>query len=107
MRQDDPAEPAQWAKLKERLKQCGELVSRFKDRDKRRKKLLSKIKYHVKRIQADPDADPGDDWRPVIEAADQLVDDGVPPSNSELRSCCCRSWTRSPRTWKCPRISAW
>jgi hypothetical protein len=85
MRQDDPADPTQWAKLRERLKQCSEQVNRFKDRDKRRKKLLNNIKYRIKRIQAVPDADSADDWRSVIDAADQLVDEGVPPSNSELR----------------------
>ncbi len=86
MRRDDPADAGAWANLLERIRQVEEKQQRFKNRERRHKSLFNKIRYHLKRI--DDDSHPEDrayDWGKVIESADLLVTEGLPPSNIELR----------------------
>src|SRR5581483_557196 len=65
--------------------QLGDRLRRGKDREKRRKSLFNQARYHLKRVQAEPKADHEYDWRKIIEAIGSLVDEGLPPSNIELR----------------------
>ena len=44
---------------------------------------LERITEHAKRIEAGEDAE--QEWQAVIRIVDQLVGDGVPPSNREIR----------------------
>jgi hypothetical protein len=86
MRRDDPADPAAWPSLQERVQQLEERQQRYKNRERRHKSFFNKIRYHLKRI-AD-DSHPEDrayDWGKVIESGDELVTEGLPPSNIELR----------------------
>ena len=85
MRRDDPAQPAAWPELQERIQQLEERLQRYKNRDRRHKTLFNKIRYHIKRIIDEPGDDKTHDWSKVIESVDQLVIDGLPPSNVELR----------------------
>ena len=85
MRQEDPADPTQFARLHERLQQLDEKVQRLKDRDRLARKTINKIKYHIKRLQSHPDADHLIDWQTIVAAVDGLVQGGVPPSNTEIR----------------------
>jgi hypothetical protein len=85
MRQDDPADPAGWTQLQDRLRQLDATLQLFKDRDRRRRKLTDKIRYHLKRIHADAGADHASDWQTIVSAVEELVENGVPPSNAELR----------------------
>ncbi len=85
MRRDDPADPANWAGLQERLRQFGERLRRGRDRDRRRRHLVNQVRYHLKRIRTDPGADHDYDWRKIVEVVDTVVAEGLPPSNVELR----------------------
>ena len=84
MKRDDPAEPAGWPGLRERIADlCGRL--RGQDREKRRKGLFNQARYHLRRIHGDPRGEHDHDWHKVVEAVSTLVDDGLPPSSVELR----------------------
>jgi hypothetical protein len=85
MRREDPADPAGWANLRDRITRHLDRLRRGRDREKRRRSLFNQAKYHLKRIQADPDGDNEHDWRKIVEGIDTLVDEGLPPSNIELR----------------------
>jgi hypothetical protein len=85
MRREDPADPAGWANLCERIGRIADRQRRGRDRDKRRRSLFNQARYHLKRIQSDPHGDHDHDWRKIIEAVDLLVDEGLPPSNIDLR----------------------
>jgi hypothetical protein len=82
---DDPADPSLWSNLTERLHRIEEGVVSAKEREKRRGKLFSKIKYHVKRVLEKPGDDHRPDWETVVQATDQLLEEGLPHSNAELR----------------------
>jgi hypothetical protein len=85
MRRDDVADPKGWQALQERIKDFDERVKKVKNRDKRQRGLFNRIQYHHKRIQADPKGDHEHDWQKIVETVDELVADGLPPSNRELR----------------------
>jgi hypothetical protein len=85
MKRDDPADPAGWPGLRDRIAELGGRLRRGKDREKRRKGLFNQARYHLRRIENDPKGDHRHDWVKVAEAIGTLVDDGLPPSNVELR----------------------
>lgn len=85
MRRDDVADPKVWPNLMERIQQFDERIKKVKNRDKRQRSLFNKIQYHLKRIHSDPKGDHEHDWQTIIKTVDELVTDGLPPSNRELR----------------------
>ncbi len=85
MRGDDQADPSKWPDLAERIKKFEATLQRSRDRDKRHKKLIDKIRYHAKRVKDHPESDRTGDWERIIEVVDELVCDGVPPSNRDIR----------------------
>jgi hypothetical protein len=86
MRRDDPADPRAWPALQERLQQLEERLQRYKNRDRTHKKLFNTIRYHLKRIAENSHPqDAAHDWKKIIESGDELVTEGLPPSNVELR----------------------
>lgn len=85
MRQDDPADAAGWSARLERLRALEEKFRRYNDRDKRQRKLFSKIRYHAKRIQEHPGTEDAGDWQTIVQSVEALVQDGVPASNVEIR----------------------
>jgi hypothetical protein len=85
MKRDDPADPAGWAGLRERIAELTGKLRRGRDRDKRRKELFNQARYHLRRIHGDPRGDHAHDWQKVTDAVTTLVDDGLPPSNVDLR----------------------
>jgi hypothetical protein len=85
MRQDDPADPAGWSDLKERVGQLDQEFHSLRERERRQRKLHDKLRYALRRIQAGPEADPGPPWQALVETVTGLVQEGVPPSNSEVR----------------------
>src|SRR5262249_32832906 len=86
MRRDDPADPTTWPNPQERIQQLAARLDRYKNRERRHKSIFNKIRYHLKRIgESGPGGDHAYDWQKIVEAGDQLVTEGVPPSNIELR----------------------
>jgi hypothetical protein len=85
MKRDDPADPATWQGLRERIAEMAGKLRRGRDRDKRRKELFNQARYHLRRVHSDPVGDHGHDWQKVADAVEELVDDGLPPSNVDLR----------------------
>jgi hypothetical protein len=85
MRGDDQADPSRWPDLLERIKKFDATLQRSRDRDRRHKKLIDKIRYHTKRVKDHPESDRTGDWERIIEVVDELVCDGVPPSNRDIR----------------------
>ena len=85
MKLDDSADPATWPDLVPRWQELRETVSATKDKDKRRKKNLKKVRYLMNHRRAHPESDRVEDWNAAIQAVTELVQDGVPPSNAELR----------------------
>lgn len=84
MRVDDPADPANSDNLSARIEALDDRVQQVRAQEKKRRKLLNKIRYEAKRVR-----DGGDDaeihLNTLIGTVDELVSDGVPPSNSQLR----------------------
>ena len=85
MRQDDVAEPTVAASLLARIQELSRGIQTFQDRDKKRKKAQGKLRYHLKRIKDQPGPDRLEDWQTVVATVNELVQDGLPPSNPELR----------------------
>lgn len=85
MRRDDSADPIGWSDLLERIEQVDAGLEEARHRRKRHQSLLSKMRYHLKLIHGDPYADHLHDWHKLVEAVDELVGLGVPPSNREIR----------------------
>ena len=88
MRADDPAAPAGWQDLAGRVQALDASAEDRRQRERRRRSGLNRVRYHLKPVLAAA-ADDGDDrrhdWQVVIETVDQLVADGLPPSSVELR----------------------
>ncbi len=84
MRADDPADPATWAGLIARTDDLEASVEGTISRARQRKKCLGKIRHKVSLLNSDPPG-VGEHWRNIVQTADELVRDGLPPSNSELR----------------------
>ena len=83
MRLDDPADPAQWNDLQERIGQLDSEIEEIRQRDKQRVKLLKKAQYHARVIGNGKGTEA--DWKKVIEAVEVLVGEGMPASNTDLR----------------------
>jgi hypothetical protein len=85
MRKDDPADPNQWADLIERVQNLEERLQSTRGRAKRQRSTLNRVRYHVKLIEQNTSHNPLYDWQKVLDGLDELVNDGLPPSNRELR----------------------
>ncbi len=84
MRVTDPADPANYSDLLNRIEALDASIEETRRRGKQRKKLLGKIRHKVSLIASDPQG-AEDHWRILIGSVDILVTDGLPPSNRELR----------------------
>lgn len=82
MRMDDPADRTAWADINERIQQVNARLQDSRQRDKQRQAWMSRVRYHVKLIHA---GGREHDWRRVVETVEELMTDGMPPSNSQLR----------------------
>ncbi|MGA2066348.1 MAG: hypothetical protein ABSG86_15340 [Thermoguttaceae bacterium] len=83
MRLDDPADPANWHGLQERIGAVDAQIEGLRKQEKQRANMLGKGKYHARRIVEGQGSE--EDWKKVLAAVESLVNDGMPPSNSVLR----------------------
>jgi hypothetical protein len=87
MRVDDPADPTTWQDLSARIDQLDNELADAQRNGRRRRKLLGKVRHKASLIeQAIEGSDPCEEsWRILIESVEELINDGLPPSNRELR----------------------
>ncbi|HEY1603567.1 MAG TPA: hypothetical protein VGG64_28460 [Pirellulales bacterium] len=83
MRADDPADPATWSNIAVRIETLDSRLRNAQQQRKQQESQFRKIRYHLKPIQAGKGTD--HDWRTIINAVAEMVDNGLPPSNVELR----------------------
>lgn len=85
MRVGDKANPSGWAELQSRMENLDTQLNLHKQRLKQHHNLLSRIRYHISKIGKDTQSDHQDDWHKILFSVDQLISEGFPPSNSDLR----------------------
>ncbi len=85
MRVGDKANPSGWAELQSRIEDLDTQLNLYKQRAKQHHNLLGRIRYHISKIGKDTQKDHLDDWQKIIYSVDQLIEEGFPPSNSDLR----------------------
>lgn len=83
MRMEDPADPARLPSVVARIEAIDGQLQDTRRRVKQRKSGLGRLRYHAKLIGAGTGGE--HDWRKVIEAVEQMVEDGIPPSSREIR----------------------
>lgn len=82
IRVEDPADPVYWKVLLERINNLAKRVEHRAAAIRKRRKLFEKLRYQLEQAVA------GDDehlWESVARTLDELMQDGVPPSNLEVR----------------------
>ncbi|MFN8441532.1 MAG: hypothetical protein U0175_12210 [Caldilineaceae bacterium] len=85
MRLDDPADPQNWQDIRNRVVELANQFDNLKKRDKEIQQLFKKIEYRVKRLKPDSKDDPAVHWKAIVEHTEQLIENGLQPSNPELR----------------------
>lgn len=85
MRAADPADPDGWEDLRNRVRKFEAELDRSAQREKLRTKRFGTLRYHAGQIESDSEVDHEYDWHKVVETINELVDDGVQPSNVEIR----------------------
>ena len=85
MRADDPADPAAWADLDARIGQIDTRLQEGRQRQKRRRQAVQRVRFHLKPILAGDRTDHDHHWAKIVQSVQEMVADGVPPSNVELR----------------------
>lgn len=83
VRVDDPADATRWADLQARIAALHEEHDELRRAGRRRRSLLNRVRYHCERAQRE--ADVSHDWKRIVESVTELVEDGMAPSNVELR----------------------
>ena len=83
MRLDDAADPTTWNELQERINDLDAQAEAIRKQEKHKTNLLGKGKYHSRRIREGHGS--ADDWIKVVGAVESLINDGIPPSNTEIR----------------------
>lgn len=73
MRMDDPGDPHAAAELSERVSAVEQSLSKRKEARTEHKSRRGKIRYHVKRLLADPDVGDPADWNSLGAAMSQLM----------------------------------
>ncbi len=84
MRISDPAHPDQWSDLEARIDALDADVQAIRERNKRQRKLLGKVRHKASVIGNDSQNTKAE-WIALIAVVQELVDGGMPPSNRVLR----------------------
>ncbi len=83
MRLDDPASPSGHPNIQARIEKLDAGFQETLRQGKARKSLLSKARYHARRIAGDMGDDY--DWGKIVASVDALVAGGEPASNVDVR----------------------
>lgn len=84
MRLDDPADPAQWPDILNRVEEVIARLQEGKRKRSTRRKLMGKVRHKTSVIINDP-ARAASEWELLIGIVDELIAGGMQPSNRELR----------------------
>jgi hypothetical protein len=79
MRADDAADPARWPELLARI----ESATASGQQSRQQSAQIEQVRDHLHRARND--GGNGHDWPAIMNAVDKLVEEGVPPSNREIR----------------------
>ncbi len=85
MRRADPADPAGWLDLQQRIEQLRQQREQLHRSLRERRNLLNKARYHARQLASGRSLNPAHDWQRIAESLDALVAGGIAPSNTELR----------------------
>lgn len=85
MRRDDVADPGANDVVAQRLTELRQRYEGLRQITRQRNRLLSKARFHARKVAEAGGTDALDDWRALILAAEGLVNEGVPASDTELR----------------------
>lgn len=83
MRADDPADPDNWSDIAARIATLDSQIQAARKQQKSRAGRMNKLRYHLKAINTGRGN--SHDWEVVIETVGEMVEEGLPPSNIELR----------------------
>jgi hypothetical protein len=83
MRIDDPADPKAWMEIQDRLGKLDNGLQDIRKEKKRRQGRLQRCQYHVKQIREGKNLPYN--WPKVVEIVEEMMADGLAPSNAELR----------------------
>jgi hypothetical protein len=83
LRADDPADPYISADIQHRIQVIRAACQAVIDHRVQHTRRLNRLRYHTKLICENGSND--HDWKIVAQVADEMVRDGVPPSNREIR----------------------
>lgn len=84
MRANELADPKAWNDLDARIGQLHAVVQQRRQRERVRESLFNGIRYHLSHINRKK-GDSSNDWSKVFAAIEELVANGLPPSNRDLR----------------------
>ncbi len=83
MRIDDPVDPKAWMDIQDRIGDLDSGLQEIRKEKKRRQGRLQRCQYHVKLIREGKKLDYN--WPKVIEIVEEMIADGIAPSNTDLR----------------------
>jgi hypothetical protein len=79
MRADDLADPAGWPALIARI----ESLTISGEQSRQQKARIERVRHHLDIVRQGNSSE--QDWQAVVDAVEEMVADGVPPSNREVR----------------------
>ena len=85
MKLDDPADPWAWNDLADRIALVRDTAAATQTNQQQQKKLLNKIRYECQKLTGEGAEESNGHWKKIVDAATALVQEGVPPSNTQLR----------------------
>ncbi len=85
MRADDPADPAALPEVEQRIEQLHAHLTQRHQAQRQRRSNLQRVEYHLRRLSEGTAVNPDHDWQVVVGTVDNLVSDGLPPSDARLR----------------------
>ncbi len=85
MKLDDLADATSWPDIGRRMEELRSRLEEARRQSRAYELRIKRIRYHLKRIADQPDADHEHDWNVVLNTIHEMVDDGVPPSDTGFR----------------------
>jgi len=103
MRADDPADPTRHGELLSRVESVDTRLQEALRRTKQRRKAFGKVRHKLSLIASGAPDGACEHWRILAATVDELVRDGLPPSNRELRELLAPALEGMPELSDAPR----